>query len=146
MIGPQFPDEVESGISRRTLRQFAGISVGVFGLLFAFSWYRNHGHPTIAAWIAASFAAFIGLPGIVFPELIRPVFMAAMAITRPIGHVIGLIMLAIIYYGLLTPLAIVFRLMGRDNLARRRPNTASYWSAKPQQSDPRSYLRQYHQQ
>jgi hypothetical protein len=146
MIGPQFPDEFESGISRRTLRQFAGISVGVFGFLFALSWYRHDGHPSVIAWIAGSFAAFIALPGIVFPELIRPVYMAAMAVTKPIGNVVGLIMLAIIYYGLLTPLAIVFRLIGRDNLARRRPNAASYWIPKPQQRDPRSYLRQYHQQ
>jgi hypothetical protein len=146
MIGPQFPDESESEISRRTLRQFACISVGVFGLLFVLSWYRHGGHPSVAAWIAVSFAAFVGLPGILFPELIRPVYMAAMAITKPIGNVIGLVMLAIMYYGLLTPLAILFRLLGRDHLARRRPNVASYWIPKPQQRDPRSYLRQYHQQ
>jgi len=146
MIGPQFPDESESEISRRTLRQFAGISVGVFGFLFALSWYRHDGHPSVAAWIAGSFAAFVGLPGTLFPELIRPVYMAAMAVTKPIGNVIGLIMLAIIYYGLLTPLAILFRLIGRDNLALRRPNAESYWIPKLEQRDPRSYLRQYHQQ
>jgi len=146
MIGPQFPDESESEISRRTLRQFAAISVGVFGLLFALSWYRHHGHPSVAGWIAGSFAAFVALPGILFPEWIRPVYMAAMAVTKPIGNLIGLLMLAIIYYGLLTPLAILFRLVGRDNLVRRRPNSSSYWIAKPQQRDPRSYLRQYHQQ
>lgn len=146
MIGPQFPDESENEISRRTLRQFAGISVGVFGLLFVLSWYRHNGHPSVAAWIAGSFAVFVGLPGILFPEWIRPVYMAAMAVTKPIGNVIGFIMLAILYYGLLTPLAILFRLIGRDHLARRRPNVASYWIPKPQQRDPRSYLRQYHQQ
>ena len=146
MIGPQFPDEAPEQISLKTLRQFAGLCLGVFGLLFALSWYRHSGHPTKAAWIAAVLAVVVGIPGLISPDLIRPVFMTAMAITKPIGHVVSIIMLGVIYYGFLTPLAIFFRLIRRDNLARRRTEVTTYWTPKPEPSDLRSYLRQYYKQ
>jgi hypothetical protein len=146
MIGPQFPDEAQEQISLKTLRQFAALCLGVFGLLFVLSWYRHGGHPTKAAWIAAVLAVFVGIPGLISPDLVRPVFLTAMAITKPIGHVVSFIMLGIIYYGFLTPLAILFRLMQRDNLARRRADVTSYWTPKPEPSDLRSYLRQYYKQ
>jgi len=146
MIGPQFPEEAQERISHKTLRQFAALCVGVFGLLFALSWYRHAGHPTKLAWIAAFIAVFVGIPGLISPDLIRPVFMAAMAITKPIGHVVSIIMLGVIYFGFITPLAIFFRMIRRDNLARRRADVDSYWTPKPEPSDLRSYLRQYYKQ
>lgn len=146
MIGPQFPDEAKEQISLKMLRQFAALCLGVFGLLFALSWYRHGGHPTKLAWIAALLGVLVGIPGLVSPDLIRPVFMTAMAITRPIGHVVSIIMLGAIYFGLLTPLAILFRLIRRDNLGRRRSDVTSYWTPKPEPTDLRSYLRQYYKQ
>ena len=41
-----------------------------------------------------------------------------MALTKPIGHVVGLVLLAVVYYGVMTPLALAFRLAGRDGLGR----------------------------
>lgn len=146
MIGPQFPDEAQEQVSRKTLRQFAAICLGFFGLLFALSWYRHGGHPTTTAWVLGILGALVGIPGLITPDLILPVFMTAMAVTKPIGHVVSLIMMGIIYYGILTPLAVVFRLFRRDNLARRREDVTSYWTPKPQPSDLRSYLRQYYKQ
>jgi hypothetical protein len=146
MIGPQFPDEAQEVVSQKVLRQFAGISLVLFGTLFALSWYRHSGHPTVAAWIAGSLAVLIGIPGLISPSLVRPVYLGAMAITRPIGHVISFLMLGIIYFGFITPLAVLFRLMRRDSLARQRGEVSTYWTTKPEPSDSRSYLRQYFKQ
>ena len=146
MIVPQFPDESPSKVSITTLRQFAGLCVGIFGLLFALSWYRHNGMPTVAAWVGATVAVFVGLPGLIHPPLIRPIYLGLMAVTQPIGHVMSIVMLGVIYYGFLTPLAVIFRLIGRDVLVRRRLNGSSYWTTKFQPSDPRRYLRQYQSQ
>lgn len=146
MIGPQFPDEAQEEVSQKVLRQFAGISLVFFGALFAMSWYRHSGHPTVAGWIAGVLAVLVGIPGLISPGLIRPVYLGAMAITRPIGHVISIIMLGTIYFGFITPLAVLFRLMRRDNLARHRGEVSTYWTPKPEPSDSRSYLRQYYKQ
>jgi len=146
MIAPQFPDETPSKVSITTLRQFAGLCVGIFGLLFALSWYRHDGVPTLTAWILVAIAALVGLPGLIYPSLIRPVYLGLMVVTRPIGHVMSLVILGLIYYGFLTPLAVAFRLAGRDLLVEPRRRVASYWTSKLQPSDPRRYLRQYQSQ
>ena len=52
-------------------------------------------------------------------------------------------MLAVLFYGLFTPVALLFRLIGRDALSlRRRAGTASYWKPKPAAPAVRSYFRQ----
>jgi hypothetical protein len=146
MIGPQFPDEAPPAVTGYTLRQFAGLCLGIFAGLFAWSAYRHHGAPTTSAWIALGIALVVGLPGLAYPPAIRPVFLGAMALTQPIGHVISTILLGLVYYGLVTPLALVFRLAGRDALARRSPALASYWEPKSEPGDVRRYLRQYQSQ
>jgi hypothetical protein len=60
--------------------------------------------------------------------------------------VISIIMLGAIYFGFITPLAVLFRLMRRDNLVRHRADISTYWTPKPEPSDSRSYLRQYYKQ
>jgi cytochrome c biogenesis protein CcdA len=146
MIGPQFPDEAPPAVTGRTLRQFAGLCLAIFGALFAWSGYRHHGAPPTSAWITVVVALIVGLPGLVYPPAIRPVFLTASALTQPIGHVISTILLGLIYYGLITPLALVFRFAGRDSLARRGPVLASYWEPKSEPLDVRRYLRQYQSQ
>jgi len=48
------------------------------------------------------------------------------------------------FYGVFTPVALVFRLIGRDALSRRRrPDLDSYWQPKPPAAGPRSYFKQF---
>jgi hypothetical protein len=146
MIGPQFPDEAPGVVPERTLREFAVIALLFFGVLFAWSGYRHQGSPSISAWIALVAGLLVGIPGLLYPAAIRPVFVGAMAISQPIGHVISVVLLGIIYYGVMTPLAFLFRIVGRDPLARRGPALASYWEVKTEPKDVRRYLRQYQRQ
>jgi hypothetical protein len=146
MIGPQFPDEPPAAVTTRTLREFAALCLCFFGALFVWSAYRHSGSPSISAWIGLTVGLLVGLPGLVHPQAIRPVFLGATAITRPIGHVVSTALLCIIYYGLMTPLALLFRIVGRDPLARRGPALATYWEAKSEPKDVRRYLRQYQSQ
>jgi hypothetical protein len=146
MIGPRFPDEAPAVVSNRTLWQFAALTLAVFGTLFALSAYRHHGVPTTGACVALGLALAVGLPGLACPPLIRPVFVAAMALTRPIGHVISILLMGLIYYGFITPLGLAFRLAGRDSLALRRPAVDSYWIPKLQPTSVTRYLRQYQTQ
>ena len=120
MISPQFPEEVPTRVPERTLREFAGLCLAILGGLFALSWYRHQQAPNLAAWVAAALGLLIGVPGLIRPNLIRPVYLGAMALTKPIGHVVGLVLLAVVYYGVMTPLALAFRMTGRDGLGRYR--------------------------
>jgi hypothetical protein len=146
MIDAQFFDENSSIVLSRTLRQFAGLCLGISGLFFVLSWYRHAGVPTAAAWVGLVVGMLLGVFGLLKPALIRPIFLGAIASTRPIGHVATIFVLAALYYGFVTPMALVFRWRGRDTLALRRPGTPTYWVRKQPPGDVSRYLRQYQRQ
>ncbi len=52
--------------------------------------------------------------------------------------------MALLYYGLFTPVALIFRIMGRDALDRRfEPDAATYWTKRKPVTDRKQYFRQF---
>jgi hypothetical protein len=85
----------------------------------------------------------VGLLGIAAPARVRPVFVGAMIVTFPLNWLASRLLLALVFYCLITPLGLFFKLIGRDLLARRIcPDQDSYWVSKPEADDIRSYFRQ----
>jgi Saxitoxin biosynthesis operon protein SxtJ len=146
MIGPQFPEEVPSRVPERTLREFGGLCLAMAAGLSAVSWYRHQHGSSGLAWVPVSLAVLVGIAGLLRPNAIRPVYLTAMALTKPIGHVTGVVLLAIVYYVVLTPIALAFRRTGRDALGRRHWGAQSYWVDRMPTADVRDYLRQYQRQ
>jgi hypothetical protein len=67
-----------------------------------------------------------------------------MVLAFPIGWVVSEAMLLLMYYGILTPVAVVFRLRGRDLLRRKvQVGAGTFWLPKVMPQDVRSYFRQY---
>ena len=52
---------------------------------------------------------------------LRPLFIGLSAVTMPIGIVVSYTVLAVVFYGVLTPIGLVMRLFGRDTMQRRNP-------------------------
>jgi hypothetical protein len=127
---------------RKVLRQFAGLWLAVFLLLAAHqSW--NQERPALGLALAAA-AIVVGLPGWFKPSLLRPVFVAWMVVVFPIGWLVSYAVLAALYFVVLTPVALFFRLRGRDLLdLKPEPGRESYWEPKQCPLDPHSYFRQY---
>jgi hypothetical protein len=127
---------------RRTLRQFAGLSLVIFGGLAGWNYFAKG--EVVSSAVLATLALAIGLPGLVRPQLVRPVFVGAMILAFPIGWLVSRVLLALLFYGLVTPMGLVFRLTGRDALRlARRPEQTTYWMPKPAPADLRSYFRQF---
>ena len=131
--------------SERTLREFAGLLIGLGGVLFGMSWIRR-GAPSVPACIALALAVAAGVPGLWAPARIRSIFLLAMAVTRPIGHLVSTALMAMIYYGLITPLGLGLRALGHDPLLLRKPQADSYWVPIAVPADVRRYLLQYQSQ
>ena len=86
----------------------------------------------------------LGIVGLVWPAGVKWPFVAWMVAAFPIGWLISQIMLAVMFFGLLTPVAILFRLRGRDLLRRKPAGTeASLWTVKETPRDVRRYFTQY---
>ena len=86
----------------------------------------------------------IAVLAFVKPKTIRPVFIGASLATLPIGLVVGEAVLLLIFYGLFTPIGLLFRLIGRDALQRRLdPSAKTYWQPKRQPDSAARYYRQF---
>jgi hypothetical protein len=124
----------------KTLRQFAALALIVFGGMALFELLVRH--RSTAALIYGALALGIGPLGLAVPQAIRPVWVGWSVVAFPIGWTVTQVMLLVLYFLLFTPIALIFRLIGRDALRLRKPSTASYWQPRDVDRDPRSYFRQ----
>jgi len=126
---------------RKQLRQFAGIWFPAFCALVGWSVARKtgHWHEVEIGW---AIAGIISIAGLVFPPLIRPIFVGLILLTYPIGWVVSHVLLGLIFYGIVTPIGIILRLTGHDPLQINAPLGNSLWKSPTGKTDPASYLRQ----
>lgn len=123
------------------LRQFSGLWILFFAANAAVQEFR-HGRHTLAA-VLAVIALTVGPLGLWRPAAVAPIFTGWIRLTAPIGVFVSHILLGIIFYGLFAPIALIFRMIGRDALClARRPAAETYWQAKPEAA-PSRYLRPF---
>jgi hypothetical protein len=126
----------------KTLRQFAWGWVIFFGALAIVKFTIQH-RPNAAMWLGIT--AIVGIIlNFVIPSVFRKIFVIWMVLAYPIGWVVSQVALALMFYGIITPVALIFRMTGRDRLRRFKPaNATSYWIKKETPTDVRRYFRQY---
>src|SRR5262249_15578768 len=119
----------------RTLRQFAVLWLAFFGGLAV--WHAVvHGRQGLG-WGLGGVAVVVAAPGLFWPRVLKPLFIGCSVATFPIGWLVSRLVLAGMFFGVLTPVALLFRWAGRDVLrVRRAENTETYWLPKPQAAGP----------
>ena len=128
--------------SPKVLRQFAGMWLVFFGCLAVHQGLvRNR--PLLGVVLGVA-AAVVGGLGLLRPVAVRWVFVGWMVLVFPLGWLISQVMLLVLFFGLITPVALLFRLKGRDVL-RRKPGggQTTFWMNKETPQDLRRYFRQY---
>lgn len=134
--------EINWNPSSRQLRQFAGL-LAVFSAMLAGVLHFRFGL-TMAAAVAIGLGATVAAAGAVFPTFMRVVYVAWMAAAFPIGWTISHLLLALIYYGMFTPIGLLMRLGGYDPMRRRFDrNAETYWIPRQQDDSPKRYFRQF---
>ena len=104
-------------------------------------------HPA-GAWtvpgVLWTVAVAVSAVGLAFPPAIGPVYLLWMGLSFPIGWTVSHVLLGVTYFGLFTMVGGIFRLMGRDALARRLDRNAStYWVKRPPPVDAGRYFKQF---
>ena len=136
---------------RKTLRQFGWIALVGFGVLGGLIFWRGRlfgldfgsgARPT--AYVLWSLGAISALFSLIVPKANQLLFVGLTVLTFPIGFVVSHIIMGLIFYGILSPVGILFRLMGRDVLNRRfEPESATYWTDAQPPAKPDRYFRQF---
>jgi len=136
---------------RRELRQFGWIALVCFGLLGGWIYWRG-GLPMISFGDAAVTVAYVlwgigavsGLFSWLVPAANRPLYVGLMIVSFPIGLVVSHVVLGVFFYGVLTPVGLVFRIIGRDKLNRRiEPEATTYWVDHQPPDSMKRYFRQF---
>lgn len=136
---------------RRTLRQFGWVALVGFGGIALVAWMGWL--PFLEALGAAREEVVGGLLGVgvvtavlgqVAPDANRPLYVAMSVAAYPVGWAVSQALLALMFFGLFAPVAIVFRWTGRDPLHRRLDRrAASYWHPARRDRPKESYFRQF---
>lgn len=125
----------------RELRRFAVAMLIGFSVLGLLSAWRAGGITTasIVLWsvgVVLAVAAFV-------PGLGRVAYLVVYLPTSIIGYVISHVLLTLMFFIVITPLAIILKLMGKDLLQQRRQKQISQWVPVKGAKTEDSYYRQF---
>ena len=111
---------------RKALAEFSEAGMFALGMVAApLAYFRGRPGLAVAFWCLAVLGRLVGL---VRPDWLRPVFLGLTLATWPLGWVISRVALGMLYFLIFTPIALTFRLIGRDALRRKTdPSAKSYW-------------------
>src|ERR1041385_5206015 len=113
--------EINWNPSKKELRQFAAILVGVAVLFAGMELYKTGG-VDLGRWFwgrLSVIGACVGLIGIAVPMLIKPLYVGWMVAAFPIGWTVSHLMLGIMYFLVLTPFGWIVRATGNDPMKRK---------------------------
>jgi hypothetical protein len=126
----------------RVEREFGLIVGGAFTLLG--SWWLYRGKFAGAAHAAIPLGILLVLLGLIVPRVLVYPNKAWMKLAEGMSFVSTRIILAIVYFGVLTPIGLIKRVMGWDPLHRRSERSDSYWRPySKRQLDPRHYEKMF---
>lgn len=104
-------------LDRKGLRSFGIVTgamfVAIFGLFFP--WLLDLKFPV---WPWVIFGVLGGV-GLIFPEVLRPVYYWWMRFALLLSRITTPIILGILFYLMFTPMALVMRMMGKDPMKRK---------------------------
>src|SRR5687767_5220897 len=102
-----------------------GISVGVVLLAIgAALWWRGH---VMRAEVVGAIGAFLLIAGLTYPALLKYPSAAWWRLARALGYFNARVLLTLLFVMVLLPLSLVWKLVGKDPLARNR-RTWPGWS------------------
>ena len=125
-------------------RSFGLLFGAVFALLAAYGWFYKGWSLAVVLSLVAVGVAFV-LLGFVAPKVLRPLNWLWFQLGQLLGKIVSPIVLGAIFFLILTPVSLLTRLFGRDELRlKRKASQASYWLDRaPPGPAPESFKNQF---
>ncbi len=112
--------------SPKSLRKFAHTVGIVFLLLGGYAWWKQP-FSTLAV-VLGSVGLVLNIAGLLYPAVLRPVYRLWMGAAFAMGWLVSHLILVVFYYGVITPVAIALRILGKQFLdIDFRRKQQSYW-------------------
>jgi len=128
--------------SMRAEREFGLVVGGVMVLLSGWWLYRGKFHNV--SQISLPLGGMLVFLGLVWPQVLVLPNKAWMALAEALSFVMTRVILAFVFFAIITPIGLVKRLFGWDPLYRRAGSSDSYWKPySERQRDPRHYEKMF---
>lgn len=127
--------------SDRDLRKFGLMVGGVFAVLGLLFLWRHKAHYPYFLWPGAALVLF----GTIRPRALKWIYIAWMSVAFVLGFVMAHVILALLFFFVITPMGLVARLVGKDFLSLKLDRAAkSYWIPRESKSKSAAdYERQF---
>ena len=126
---------------RKEIRKFGIIAFFFFGCLGGLGlWLKK----PLPAYLFG-FLSFLGLGFILIPSQLAPVYRFWLKIAHFLGKVVTTVLLALAYYFVITPSALIKRIFGGPPLPLKPDkNRASYWVTRTEAAQPKErFIKRY---
>lgn len=82
--------------------------------------------------------------GLISYRLTRMLYLTLVTLTLPIGLTVSFLIMSLFYFGIITPLGLLFRATGRDTMERHFDARAkTYWTAHEPSQTAERYFQQF---
>ena len=106
-------------------RNFGLLFSGVFLILSAYAAYQGASEAKVYGWLTGG--GVVGVVAVIKPGLLTPLNNAWMKLGDLMSKVVSPLVLGAIFFLVITPVALIGRLLRRDELRIKRTNASSYW-------------------
>lgn len=127
-------------ITKEEIRKF-GIVIGIILLIIGviLLWKRNIYYP-----ILMIMGIFLFVGGLSIPIILKPIYIIWMIFATIMGWLMTRFILSLLFYGLITPISLIARLMGKKFIYLRWDKiNNSYWNYRSNKVQNVDYEKQY---
>ena len=130
-----------SSTDKRDIRKFGVIAFLFFGCLGALGFWMKKPLPTYLF----GFLSLLGLGFVLLPAFLRPIYDVWLKIAHFVGIIITTLILALAYYLVITPSALIKRIFGGRPLPIKPDhNISSYWVTRTEPVQPKErFIKRY---
>ena len=96
------------------------------------------------AYVFFALGGVSALLSLVAPKANRFLFLGLIVVTFPIGLVLSYLIMGVLYFVIITAVALFFRITGRDRLRLKpQPDATTYWVERKTGIEARRYFKQF---
>ncbi|MBT8401501.1 MAG: hypothetical protein KJO98_13565 [Rhodothermia bacterium] len=135
----------EISSDRKSLRSFGLVMGGVTAAVAIFLTWKAGWTVTTAAWVMLAVCAIFVASALAAPQSLRAIHRVWMMFATVLGFVMTRVILAIVFFVIMTPIGLLLRALGKDPLTKG-PDEAlkSYWIDKEYRTRDRDRLTKYY--
>lgn len=140
-----FGQRVSEGHGVRSFREERSFGLAVGGVATALGawWLYRHRFEHVAPWVLGGGVLLLAL-GILAPGRLVHANRVWMSMAQKLSWVSTRLILALVFFLVVTPIGLLRRLSGADPLRRRKPGAGSFWSPYPsRRRDPRHFEKSF---